>query len=150
MDYNPREYLEQEIEQVIPYNGPSMKFSHIVSNDEGLREYQSEMKREVYKLWDNVDNVMLQMPTGTGKTIVFTSIVRDILKWCCLNSPDSKILILAHRKELIEQASKKLDKIPHGIIQSGKPMDLSRCVQVASVQTFMSKKKLRSNETGKV
>ncbi|WP_304194967.1 DEAD/DEAH box helicase family protein [Phocaeicola plebeius] len=140
MDYNPREYLEQEIEQVIPYNGPSMKFSHIVSNDEGLREYQSEMKREVYKLWDNVDNVMLQMPTGTGKTIVFTSIVRDILKWCCLNSPDSKILILAHRKELIEQASKKLDKIPHGIIQSGKPMDLSRCVQVASVQTFMSKK----------
>jgi superfamily II DNA or RNA helicase len=80
------------------------------------------------------------MPTGTGKTIVFTSIVRDIRKWCQRNSKDSKILIVAHRKELIEQASNKLGSLTHGIIQSGKPQQLSLPIQVASIQTFMSRR----------
>lgn len=80
------------------------------------------------------------MPTGTGKTIVFTSVVKDIRRWCEEHSPESKILIVAHRKELIQQASDKLGKIPHGIIQSGKPQDLDKPVQVASIQTFISRR----------
>lgn len=80
------------------------------------------------------------MPTGTGKTIVFTSVVKDIRKWCVEHSPESKILIVAHRKELIDQASRKLGAIPHGIIQSGKRQRLDLPIQVASIQTFISRR----------
>src|SRR5574344_310588 len=137
---NQDEFLDQEIEQVEPFEGPSIVFSHIVADDAGLRPYQSDMKCEVYNLWDKMNNVMLQMPTGTGKTIVFTSIVKDIRRWCIKNNPDSKILIIAHRKELISQASNKLYGQPHGIIQSGQPMKLQLPLQVASIQTFMSRR----------
>ena len=138
-EYN-EEYLDQEIEQVSAFEGPAIRFSHIESDNSGLRPYQMELKHDVYNQWDRINDVMLQMPTGTGKTIVFVSVVRDILNWCTLNHPESKILIVAHRKELIEQASNKLGKISHGVIQSGKPMHLSRPVQVASIQTFMSRR----------
>lgn len=133
-------YLDEEVDIVIPFERPAIRFTHIEANNEGLRPYQEEMKRDVYALWDRIDNVMLQMPTGTGKTIVFTSIVKDIRRWCIKNSPKSKILIVAHRKELIDQASGKLGKLLHGIIQSGKPMHLERPIQVASIQTFMSRR----------
>ena len=134
------EYLDQEVDQVEPYAGPAIRFSHIESDDTGLRLYQSDMKHDVYNLWDRIDNVMLQMPTGTGKTVVFTSIVKDILRWCLEHSPESKILIIAHRKELIQQASNKLGRQPHGIIMSKNAMHLERSVQVASIQTFMSRR----------
>lgn len=134
------EYLDQEVEMVEPFDGPDICFGHIEADDQGLRPYQAELKHDVYNLWDKIDSVMLQMPTGTGKTIVFTSIVRDIRRWCLGHSPASKVLIIAHRKELITQASAKLGGLTHGIIQSGKPMNLERPVQVASIQTFMSRR----------
>lgn len=134
------EFLDGEVEQVQAYAGPKIRFSHIEANDEGLRPYQSDLKHRVYHELEHYNNVMLQMPTGTGKTIVFTSIVCDMQCWCLSNRPDAKILIIAHRKELIEQASSKLGHLLHGIIQSGKPMHLNRMIQVASIQTFMSRR----------
>lgn len=133
-------YSDTEQDVVEPYEGPQVNFSHIEADDTGLRDYQIEMKHEVYDRWDSVNNIMLQMPTGTGKTVVFTSVVRDILCWCQAHNEKAKILIIAHRRELIDQASKKLKGVSHGIIQSGKPMNLNRQVQVASIQTFMSRK----------
>ena len=91
-------YLDEEVDVVQPFEGPAIRFSHIEANDDGLRKYQADIKKQIYDLWDKIDNVMLQMPTGTGKTIVFASIVRDILKWCQNHSKESKILIIAHRK----------------------------------------------------
>ena len=134
------DYLEQEVDVVEPFEGPAIRFSHIESDETGLRPYQAEMKSDVYGMWDIMDNVMLQMPTGTGKTIVFTSIVRDILAWCMANSPESKILIVAHRKELITQAYNKLKGVRRGIIMSGQDLHLECPVQVASIQTFMSRR----------
>lgn len=134
------DYWDEEVEQVTAFAGPAISFSHIEADNVGLRPYQAEMKLKVYSLWDKMDNVMLQMPTGTGKTIVFTSVVKDIRKWCVQHSPDSKILIVAHRKELIDQASKKLGPIAHGIIQSGKNQRLHLPIQVASIQTFISRR----------
>ena len=134
------DYWDEEVEQVTAFAGPAISFSHIEADNVGLRPYQAEMKLKVYSLWDKMDNVMLQMPTGTGKTIVFTSVVKDIRKWCVQHSPDSKILIVAHRKELIDQASKKLGPIAHGIIQSGKNLRLDLPIQVASIQTFISRR----------
>lgn len=134
------DYWDEEVEQVTAFAGPAISFSHIEADNTWLRPYQAEMKLKVYSLWDRMDNVMLQMPTGTGKTIVFTSVVKDIRKWCVQHSPDSKILIVAHRKELIDQASKKLGTIAHGIIQSGKNQRLDLPIQVASIQTFISRR----------
>lgn len=132
------DYLDQEVERVEAFEGPLIQFSHIEADSRGLRPYQQQMKEEVYSLWDKMDNLMIQMPTGTGKTIVFTSVVRDIRRWCTLHSPESKILIVAHRKELITQASSKLKDVPHGIIMSGTKQQMQHMVQVASIQTFMS------------
>jgi len=132
------DYFDQEVERVEAFAGPLIQFSHIEADSRGLRPYQQQMKEDVYSLWDKMDNLMIQMPTGTGKTIVFTSVVRDIRRWCSLHSPESKILIVAHRKELITQASSKLKDVPHGIIMSGTKQQMQHMVQVASIQTFMS------------
>ncbi len=134
------DYLDEEVDVVEPFDGPDIRFSHIESDDSGLRDYQSEMKQAIYAKWDVLSNIMLQMPTGTGKTVLFASIVKDILRWCKKNSPESKIVIIAHRKELIRQAYKKLKGVDRGTILSGQPMDLSLPVQVASIQTFMSRR----------
>ena len=72
------------------------------------------------------------MPTGAGKTVVFTEIAR-------LASEKSKtVYILVHRRELVRQASDKLSNagVEHGIIAAGfKPS--RHWVQVASVQTLV-------------
>lgn len=133
-------YLDEEIDEVKPFDRPAIRFSHIEPDDTGLRPYQADMKHDVYTLWDKIDNVMLQMPTGTGKTIVFTSVVKDILRWCQRNSKKSKILIVAHRRELIRQASRKLDSLSHGVIVNGEPKEMWKPIQVASIQTFMSRR----------
>ena len=131
---------DPEVGQVSPYEGPRIRFSHIDPDDSGLRPYQAEMKHSSYDRWDRADNVMLQMPTGTGKTVVFCSIIEDIRQWCLNNSPGSHIVIIAHRRELIDQAGSKLAerKISHGTIQGSTPQNLGLMVQVASIQTFMS------------
>ena len=116
------------------------RYSDIESNDPILFSYQKEMKHNVFTKWDKMDNIMVQMPTGTGKTILFASIVKDIRNWIISNNTHSHILILAHVRELIQQAADKLSRrgIDSGIIMSGYPLQLEKIVQVASIQTFMS------------
>ncbi len=43
--------------------------------DKSLRDYQRDNKLKVYEAWENCQSVMLQMPTGTGKTREFASII---------------------------------------------------------------------------
>ena len=106
---------------------------YAASVDTVLRPYQQFSKREIFKKWNSFFNVMLQLPTGTGKTVLFTSIIRDLTE-----VKDTKILILAHRKELIDQISEHLNlyDVDHGIISSGRKRSLEKLVQVASVQTL--------------
>ena len=117
-----------------------IKYSDIETNDAILFPYQKEMKHSVFTMWNTMSNVMVQMPTGTGKTILFASIVKDICDWIVLNHLHSHVLILAHVRELIEQAAEKLGRrgIDCGIIMSGCRQELHKIVQVASIQTFMS------------
>ena len=81
-----------------------------------------------------------QMPTGTGKTRLFTSIIRDINVWGLRNGQRLRILIIAHRSELIEQIDRSLNKyhVTHGIIAGAfkDKRNLSLPVQVASIQTI--------------
>ena len=97
-----------------------------------LRPYQQIAVSELRLALQALQSVLLVMPTGAGKTVVFTEIAR-------LASDKSKtVYILVHRRELVRQASDKLTKagVEHGIISAGfKPS--RHWVQVASVQTLV-------------
>ena len=113
-------------------------YKEIAQLDKTLRTYQQTAKTDIFAAWDECDNIMFQMPTGTGKTRLFTSIISDIKAWGVLHQSNPRILIIAHRVELIEQISESLDKykVTHGIIAGGKERDLTQQVQVASIQTI--------------
>ena len=115
-----------------------MKYKDISRIDKTLRPYQQQAKNDIFALWDECDNVMFQMPTGTGKTRLFTSMISDIKAWGIKNQQTPIVLIIAHRVELIEQISETLDKykVNHGIIAGGKERNLRPLVQVASIQTI--------------
>ena len=115
-----------------------MKYRELIQIDKSLRSYQQKAKEEIFSVWDECDSVMFQMPTGTGKTRLFTSIISDIRTWGIRNGVEAKILIVAHRIELIEQISDSLNKykVGHGIIAGGVPRNLDYTVQVASIQTI--------------
>ncbi|MFP4527697.1 MAG: DEAD/DEAH box helicase [Candidatus Kapaibacterium sp.] len=101
-----------------------------------LRPYQIEAKRKVYQAFHEHRRVLLTLPTGAGKTVLFTDICRDAYE------RKSRVLVLVHRKELIEQASEKLFRygLRHGIIQPEYPYTPMRDIQVASVQTLVRRK----------
>ena len=67
-------------------------------NNEHLRDYQQEMKNRLFEKWELHRNVMVQMPTGTGKTHLLAAIVREFL-----HGSDTPVWIVAHRRELVEQ-----------------------------------------------
>ena len=113
-------------------------YKNITRIDKSLRSYQQTAKEQIFSAWDDCDNIMFQMPTGTGKTRLFTSIISDIKAWGIIKQKDPKILIIAHRVELIEQISENLDKykVSHGIIAGGRERNLRPLFQVASIQTI--------------
>ena len=47
-------------------------------DDNQLRDYQKINKLKIYDSWNEFKSVMLQMPTGTGKTRLFASIVKQV------------------------------------------------------------------------
>lgn len=70
-----------------------------------LRPYQGEAKEAVFEQWEGgIRKTLLVLPTGCGKTIVFAKITED-----CVRNGD-RVLILAHRGELLEQAADKIAK----------------------------------------
>lgn len=70
-----------------------------------LRPYQQEAREAIFEQWDSgVLKTLLVLPTGCGKTIVFAKVTED-----CVRRGD-RVLILAHRGELLEQAADKIHK----------------------------------------
>ncbi len=67
-------------------------------NNDGLRDYQQEMKSRLFKEWEFHRSVMVQMPTGTGKTHLLAAVVREFL-----HRSGIRVWIVAHRRELVEQ-----------------------------------------------
>ena len=105
-----------------------------------LREYQTEAIDNLRNsLQKGSRSPLLVMPTGAGKTVVFAEISKRLRK------NKHNVLILVHRKELIDQASKKLKaiKVSHGIIAANyQPKNSS--IQIASVQTLV--RRLNTNK----
>lgn len=119
-----------------------MDFTQLIQHNNNLREHQIEAKRNIYDAWNKHNAVMLQMPTGTGKTYLFTSIVNDLLSSYKGWHKDIHILIVAHRMELLDQISATLSKfsIPHGFIQGTREQYLWKRVQVASIMSLLTDK----------
>ena len=116
-----------------------MTLLEIAVDDKTLRPYQFESKLEIYKAWEHSPSIMFQMPTGTGKTRLFSSIIKDIQKLSVSKRERIGILVLVHRTELIEQIHETLlfkYGVSHGIIKSGYEEDHTMPVQIASVQSL--------------
>lgn len=107
-----------------------------------LRPYQVESKNAVQGEWNKgVDKTLLVLPTGTGKTIVFAKITED-----CVRSGE-RVLILAHRGELLDQAADKLEKATglKSAVEKAEETCLSSWyrVTVGSIQSLMREKRLK-------
>ena len=71
-----------------------------------LRPYQEEARRAIHAEWEGGHRrTMAVLPTGTGKTVLFSAIVQD------QTDQGGNALILAHRGELQEQAADKLRQV---------------------------------------
>ena len=74
-----------------------------------LRDYQTRAISELYE-WFNKNptgHPVINMPGGSGKSVVIASIVKDALQ----NWPETRVLMLVSSKELVDQNSKKLRQI---------------------------------------
>lgn len=70
-----------------------------------LRPYQQQAKDAIFSEWGNgIKKTLLVLPTGCGKTIVFAKVAEECVKG------GSRVLILAHRGELLDQAADKIGK----------------------------------------
>lgn len=108
-----------------------------------LRPYQQEAFQSVLQGWEEgAKRQLLVLPTGCGKTIVFAKIAEECVRH------GNRVLILAHRGELLEQAADKLKKST-GLGCAVEKAEQS-CkgswfrVVVGSVQTLMSEKRLKT------
>jgi len=100
-----------------------------------LRPYQQQARDRIHAEWDTGHTrTLLVLPTGTGKTIVFASVAADQVR------AGDRVLILAHRGELLEQAADKLQRST-GLVSAVEKAE-STCldswfrVVVGSVQTL--------------
>jgi hypothetical protein len=101
-----------------------------------LRPYQSEAVEAVRQRFrERARKVLLICPTGGGKTVVFSHIALKAVE------KGSRVVVIAHRRELVKQASDKLNAfgLEHGIIQAGYRPRPHLAVQVASIQTLQAR-----------
>lgn len=106
-----------------------------------LRPYQTEARRRIHAEWDaGHRRTLLVLPTGTGKTVVFAAVAEDCVR------AGQRVLVLAHRGELLDQAADKihrstglrcaLEQARHSSLDS--PLRIT----VGSVQTLGQEKRL--------
>ena len=106
-----------------------------------LRPYQEEARQAVEEEWDKgTRRTLLVLPTGCGKTIVFAKVTEDRIR------QGSRVLILAHRGELLEQAADKIARATRlgCAVEKAEQSCLGSWfrVVVGSVQTLMREKRL--------
>lgn len=94
-----------------------------------LRPYQQRGLSDIMRAWrEGAHSVLMVLPTGGGKTTVFGECVRAVA------ATGAAICVLAHRRELVEQASNRLREfgVPHGVIMADVQPTPYLKVQVAS------------------
>ena len=103
-----------------------------------LRGYQQEAVDAVYEHFRNYkSNPLIELPTGTGKSLVIAEFVRSALA----EYPDTRIMVVTHVKELIEQNYKEMvrqwPECPAGIYSAGLGRrDIDAQVLFAGIQSI--------------
>lgn len=82
-----------------------------------LRDYQQEILSRIREAWKSYQGVMVQMPTGTGKTYVLVAVIRDFLLGHKQTS-QAEVWIVAHRRELVVQIEETVEK--YGMSKEGR------------------------------
>lgn len=134
-----------------------------MSNDSlVLRDYQREAIDAVFKAWSSgMKRPAIVLPTGAGKTVVFSTLVKEFRERRKLNPFDythQRVIILAHRDELVDQAIAKLRAVLPEDVTVGKVKatddEVYADVMVCSVQTLASARRRellsRAQHVGKV
>jgi len=100
-----------------------------VGDPDGLRPYQREAVEAIHRELQKHDSTLIVMATGTGKTQTFGAVAK---RW------EGRVLVLAHRKELIDQARKRLSLMTNefvGVEKAARAAVGERIV-IGSVQTL--------------
>ena len=93
-----------------------------------LFDYQEDMKERIEKALRLHRSVMAQMPTGTGKTYLLTAVIDAFVK----DNPNTKVWIVAHRRELVSQIEETIKKFYS--YSSSKNKSLLVSVKAMSIQ----------------
>ena len=105
-----------------------------------LRQYQRDCANAVWLKWKEFQKLLAVLPTGTGKTIVFSKLAAHIA-----DNAGGRVLILAHRDELIRQAQDKLrisTGLDSAVEKAGETAEGSLYpVTIGSVQTLCREKR---------
>ena len=86
-----------------------------------LRPYQQAAIDGIFEWWGERkgENPLVVLSTGSGKTVIFSTLIKQVVEMYS----DTRILILAHTKELVEQAEDKLKTVwpeaPVGVYAAG-------------------------------
>jgi len=108
-----------------------------------LRPYQRQALKAVFDYWaQGGGNPLIEMATGTGKSMVIAKLVHDVLE----RYPTMRVLMLTHVKELVEQNFTALKRVwpqaPAGIYSAGlRQRDLYSRIVFASIQSVFRKSK---------
>jgi DNA repair protein RadD len=109
-----------------------------------LRDYQTRTIDQLYQWFEagNTGNPCLVLPTGSGKSHIIAALCKDALQsW-----PETRILMLTHVKELIEQNAEKMrlhwPNAPMGIYSAGlRQKELGEPITFAGIQSVRTKAK---------
>lgn len=106
-----------------------------------LRPYQAEAKHAILSAWsEGYQKTLLVLPTGCGKTVVFSSVAEEQV------NKGHRVLIMAHRGELLTQAADKLMDATglESVLEKAESSSLGSSVPVTvgSVQSLAQEKRL--------
>ena len=133
-----------------------MSHKDFIPEIEEKKELYGYQKGDIDKIFDRLDNapsdhhLLYQLPTGGGKTVIFSEIVRRYL-----SQHNKKVVVLTHRIELCKQTSKMLkgfdvkNKIINSNIKELPDQDEYSCF-VAMVETLKNRQKTQSRSTPNV
>src|SRR5690625_4691559 len=102
-----------------------------------LRPYQREAVDALYHHWEHGlgDHLLVVAPTGSGKSIILATLCAEALAW-----PGTRVCVVTHRAELVEQDARAIQRMidePVGIYSAGLGRkDRSRRVTVSSIQSI--------------
>lgn len=109
-----------------------------------IRDYQ---KRTIEQLYDwmssNQGSPCIVLPTGAGKSVIIANLIKDALQ----NWPETRIIMLCHQKEILEQNAQKLKMIwpgaPMGIYSASlNSKQIGEPITFAGIQSIRNKAEL--------